>query len=227
MNILALDTTHEVMGICIKTENGRTTSFCGDFGLQHSTRLMPCINELLEKMELKPVDLNLIVCAIGPGSFTGLRIGLSTAKGLAMGLNCPLVGVSSLETLAFPYSFFEGTVVPVIDARKKRIFTAFFRKGDRLCPDRDLTPPDLVRELKAHNRVLLTGPMAKEFHLLYPEAERTPPGGDLAAPAALAELGLRKFKASGGDGDTLTPLYLRQSEAELKRAGQEKSVNYG
>lgn len=219
MNILAIDTATEAMGIALRRANGQTLSLSVTRGYQHATGLLPWIEQILEKGEVPVKELDLIACSIGPGSFTGLRIGLSTAKGLASGTGCPIVGIDTLEAMAYPYRFFTGLIVPVIDAKKKRFYSAFFSEGERITKDMDISADDLKKQLCSHDNVLLTGPGADKIY--NPEEHfMLDPRHNLASPVGLIELGKKKFEKSDSDGDALSPIYLRKSEAEISLYGE-------
>lgn len=106
MKILSIDTSSNVCGVAILENTNLICKLDTNTGRTHSENLMPMIDEALKKSESKPSDINLIVCDIGPGSFTGIRIGIATAKAFSDSLSIPCVGVSSLETLAFGMMFF-------------------------------------------------------------------------------------------------------------------------
>jgi len=117
VNVLAIDTATATLGLSLKTGSESHTLLL-QAGLKHSEKLMPSIQALLLEAELDREELELIACSIGPGSFTGIRIGLATAKGLAQGVqalgtSCRLIGVSTLDGLARRFRRFEGTVVAV------------------------------------------------------------------------------------------------------------------
>ncbi len=102
-----------------------------DTGRHHEETLMPAVDTLLRFSKLSPKDLDLVGCPSGPGPFTGLRIGMATAKGIARGAACALKTVPSLEFLATGREHWPGIVVPIIDARKKRVYAAAFKNGDQ------------------------------------------------------------------------------------------------
>jgi tRNA threonylcarbamoyladenosine biosynthesis protein TsaB len=128
MRILALDTSDQVLSVALDTENG---VFCAeiDAGTRHSELLMECIDGLFKTAGLAPRELDLVACMKGPGSFTGLRIGYATAKGLCMALGIRLAAVPTLDCLAYALSIWPGIVIPAIDAKKGCFFSSFYRGG--------------------------------------------------------------------------------------------------
>ncbi len=197
----------------------------------HSERLMPSIHNLFEEASLKISDLRGIALGLGPGSFTGLRIGASTVKGLAYALKIPVVGVSTLEALAGNVPYHSSVICPVLDARKKEVYAALFQGDEggtirRQSADWVLSPEDLCRRISG--RTLFLGNGAEGYgevlrKNLGPLALFAPP--ELSLPRALnvAGLALPKFRT----GQTLdlfsfTPIYIRRSEAEIHYEAKEK-----
>ena len=223
MNILAIDTSTEVLGICLITKEHQVLSLSFKIGFKHSTLLVPWIEKLFKQAGILPSRLDLIVCSKGPGSFTGLRIGLSTAKGLAYGAGCPLVCISSLDAIAFGLKEYQGVVVPVIDARKNRFYSAFYKDGRRITGYFDITKEALLNNCRTYNRVLLTGPGANIiFHSIsIPNKNRIiklDPGCALLHPFFLLKAGREKYVLNKqGDPDSIGPLYVRKSEAEIQQ----------
>jgi tRNA threonylcarbamoyladenosine biosynthesis protein TsaB len=217
VRILSIDTATEVLALCIDDGAARA-SLALRRGLQHSPALLPLADRLLTEMGITARDLELVVCSVGPGSFTGIRIGLATAKGIAFATGCPLVGVSTLEALALPWSCFDGDVWPVIDARKGRWYAACFRAGQRTTGYLDLAPADLVARVAAGRpRVLLAGPDAPRFASGFAGPSLAGvPVTDLFDPAAVLVAGRARFASEGALPESLAPLYLRQSEAEIE-----------
>ena len=215
MTALALDTATEVLSVALKTEEGlaETTIVAG---MKASEYLMPAIDGLVGLARV-PRRFDLVVCMRGPGSFTGLRIGMATAKGLAAGSGGSLVAVPTLEAIAFGLSFFDGVVVPVIDARKHRLYAALFQGGKRLTDDMDIPPSGLAAAIEAYDRVLLTGPAAPLFaeSLRGRSGWTIDPGYRAGHAGSLIRLGLDRFERYGGEPDDTGPTYLRSSEAEL------------
>ncbi len=230
MNILALDTSTENLGIALKTERGQMT-FTLKMGLRHSVTLLPWIDKLLKEANISPDNLNLIVCAIGPGSFTGLRIGLSTAKGMAMGSGASIIGIPTLDFMANHFDFFDGYVIPVINAKKQRFYSAVYTNGTRESEYLDIPRETFNKYIKKSRKTLLTGPSGYTIYNFfkenYPSMRNfifySPPL--LPSPLSLLELGEKKYNINGGDKiDQLIPLYLRKSEAEIKKFGESKNV---
>jgi tRNA threonylcarbamoyladenosine biosynthesis protein TsaB len=129
---------------------------------------MDSIDMLLRRADLKAEDLNGIVCMGGPGSFTGLRIGFSLAKGLAYALGIPFAAIPTLDCMAWPFSAVPGIVAPVLDAKKGAFFCALYRDGKRLCPDMDITPREIAAVISAHPSPENSG--AKQTTLIGPGA---------------------------------------------------------
>jgi tRNA threonylcarbamoyladenosine biosynthesis protein TsaB len=212
VKILALDTATEVLAIA--ADNGAArASLALRRGLQHSPALLPLADRLLAELGFSAADLDLVICSVGPGSFTGIRIGLATAQGIAFATGCPVVGVSTLDALALPWDSFPGDVWAVIDARKGRWYAAGYRDGWRFTDYLDLAPADLRARIGAGGaRIILAGPDAPRFAEGLPGASAT----DLFDPAAVLRAGRNRYEAEGADPRSLAPLYLRQSEAEIE-----------
>jgi tRNA threonylcarbamoyladenosine biosynthesis protein TsaB len=217
--------------VTLSTTDGRCFTVIQRAGLRHAVSLAPTVARLLADAGIGATDLGLIVCCVGPGSFTGVRIGMATAKGLALGARCHLQGVPSLDALAHRFSFFGGAVVPTVDAKKGRVYAALYRAGARVSEYLDLEPDALARRVAAtEDALLVTGPHARPFHdllaQLLPERrarlvlDPLPVGTD---PQALLALGLASYRRRGPDPEPLEPLYLRPSEAELAGSGSRRS----
>lgn len=127
MNTLAIDTSNQVLGVAIMQKNNLIAEMMTNINKDHSSRLMPAIVDIMEKVEMTPEQLDKIIVANGPGSYTGTRIGVTTAKTLAWSLDIPIYTVSSLEALAYNGSFFNGYICPFFDARRKTVFTGLYK----------------------------------------------------------------------------------------------------
>ena len=242
MNILAIDTSTEVLGLCLYAEEHISTVTVKR-GLKHSNKLLPWIQCVMNDNDLHFQDLDLMVYALGPGSFTGLRIGLSTLKGISFGSGCPLVGIPTLDSLAARFAFYNGLVLPIYDARKHRYYTAIYHQGNRISDYQDIDIPSL-RQLIQHTRthfmnpreeapgkIIFTGPDAssavQELQSVDGVGMEVDTGCLGSDPLSLMNLGKEHFFAYGAAPDTITPMYIRRSEAETIRCKNKQSVADG
>jgi tRNA threonylcarbamoyladenosine biosynthesis protein TsaB len=153
---LAIDTATESLGLCLES-GGQRRTHVAEVGLRHSEGLLPAVQWLFEQAGIDPGRLDLVVCCTGPGSFTGIRIGLATARGLSFGAGAALIGVTNLEALAFRFRRFPGVVVPVLPALRRNYYAALFRHGERVGEYLALSLEELAALLRPHPRALLTG----------------------------------------------------------------------
>ena len=156
MNLLAIDSACSILSIAVSREE-EIFYYETEAGMKHSELVMGIINAQMEKTRLKPADLNGILCMGGPGSFTGLRIGFSIAKGLALTLNIPFVPVPTLECIAYRTA---GLTIPVIQARKDAFFFALFENGVRVTEDTDGDVNQISSVLRENEKITITGPAA-------------------------------------------------------------------
>ena len=213
MNVLALDTATEAAAIALRAGD-RLYARVAREGLRHAQTLVPQIEQLLAQAAIAGAALDLVVVGIGPGSFTGLRIAIATARGLARGASCALVGVPTLDVLARPLRAWPGLVVPVIDAKKDRVYAASYRGGDRVSEFLDVAAADLGAAVGG-GPALLTGPFAAEAARRAGLAAWTLDlSHGVPDPVALLELG--EAACARGEGADPAPVYLRKSEAEYK-----------
>ena len=222
MNVLAIDTATETLGVCLKTAD-KILSISFRIGLTHSKNLLPIISRLYKYAGISPRDTKMVVCSVGPGSFTGIRIGLATAKGIAHGCGCQLIGVPYLDTAADRLSFFDGVVIPLVDAKKGRYYTAFYKKGKRFSDYLDISPDILIKKIDDLDRVLLTGPDAPNWEKRIKENALDTMvsidyGFSSSDPYSLLLLGMKMAQTDEKDQYT-HPIYLRKSEAEIKLGG--------
>lgn len=177
------------------------------------------------------MDVDCFAAAVGPGSFTGVRIGVATAKALAQAANKPCVAVSTLHALAFNNMTFSGVVCPILDARRGQVYNALFQGGKtltRLCDDRAIAMEELLAELKENESdILFCGDGTFAFREMIEEilgdrAVFAPRMQNLNLAAAVAELALLGEGTTVAYGD-LVPQYLRLSQAERERLEKEGS----
>jgi tRNA threonylcarbamoyladenosine biosynthesis protein TsaB len=171
MKLLAIETAASILSVAVTNEE---EIFIGETeaGTRHSELVMDLIDSQLKKAGILPEDLNGILCMRGPGSFTGLRIGYSIAKGLALSLSIPFTPVPTLECIVNNEQFKQGITLAVIEARKNAYFYAFFKDGLRLTEDRDSNLPQITDEIMRYvknEKIILTGYGSKTLYESLPE----------------------------------------------------------
>ena len=235
MLILAFETSAKAASVALTDGEKLLGESYQNTGLTHSQTLMPMAQDLLKSCGYTPAQVEAVAVAAGPGSFTGIRIGVAAAKGFAWGKELPCYGVSTLEAMALNLGIWDGFVVPVMDARRSQVYTATFlaEKGKltRLCEDRAISLEQLGEELKnCEKSVFLVGDGS---NLCYNTLKDTvpelvlPPEHRMHQRAAGVALAAAKMIAAGlpGNGAELTPNYLRLSQAERERMERENKKN--
>lgn len=216
MNVLSIDTATEVCGIGLLIDSSAWFESVRKAGLKHSETVMEGVRTILDDASMEISSVQLVVCSAGPGSFTGLRIGMATAKGIAAGLNIPLVSVPSLDAIAYRLRWASETVVPVLDARKKRLYTAAFRNGEKIREDTDLDLKNLDGFLDDLKPLVLTGPGVEiAIPNCHDPDSFSVDHGNIGWNRAYVELGIERFHTYGPDKHDAGPEYLRKSDAEL------------
>ena len=223
MMILALESSAAACSAALCRDGELVAQSYQNSGLTHSRTLLPMAEGLLKNTEMSLDMVDLFSVAHGPGSFTGIRIGVSTVKGLAWASDKPCIGVSTLEAMAWHGLAHGGYICPVMDARRSQVYNALFKIEDgkplRLCQDRALALPLLAEELKElDNPVFLVGDGAELTaaflreqglpHILAPENLRWQSAWGVAMAA---------MDKAPGSSQELLPVYLRLSQAERER----------
>lgn len=234
MNILAIDTSNQVLGVALLNDEQVIGEVVTNLAKNHSVRLMPAIDNLMREVAMTPDQLDKIIVARGPGSYTGVRIGLTTAKALAWSLNIPIVGVSSLEILAYQGKFFNGLICPFFDARRGLVFAGVYQwtngKLNAVYVEGNMLMEELLRKLaKEKKEVLFLSPDIS----IYKDSINSILGGlsvipegpyHLAKPSNMVLAGIDRVP---DNTHGLTPNYLRLAEAEAnwKKAQEGKMKN--
>ena len=217
MNILAFDTATETLAVAAARGDEWVAHSCKG-GLKHAALLAPLIERVTGELGVRVADVDLVAAGIGPGSFTGVRIGVATAKGIAAAGRARLAGVCGLDTMAWDQRHAGGLVVPLIDARKRRFYAACYRAGRRVGPYLDQAPAELADTVRATTAagepVLLTGPAAAQFAAAAVVPADWQVDRRRAQIPVLAMLELAGANTVAAVAE-LKPLYLRRSEAEL------------
>jgi tRNA threonylcarbamoyladenosine biosynthesis protein TsaB len=224
MIILGIETATPQVGCALGGVEGVLASFHSARDRRHAETLTPAIEFLCKQSRIDIKEVSVVAVDIGPGLFTGLRVGIATAKAVAQALRVPMIGLSSLDLLAFPLRHCNKVVVPVIDARRGEVFTAMYRQvpgGVQRVGDFALTSPqDLASEIQARNEdCVLVGDGAMRYRDVFLDARHGEIGGaGLAHPSAAALVELAHPKALREEFVQpweLEPLYLRKSDAEI------------
>lgn len=223
MLILAFESSAKSASVALVKDGALLSQYSQCSALTHSRTLLPMAEDMLKNAEIKLSEVDLIAVAHGPGSFTGIRIGVSTVKGLSWAADKPCVGVSTLEAMAWHGLMAGGYVCPVMDARRQQVYNALFKiedgKPQRITDDRPIALSQLADEVRALGApVLLVGDGAALTEKFFREN---------SVPCRIAPENLRWQSAWGvamaasdkqpGTSETLLPVYLRLSQAERER----------
>lgn len=231
MKVLAIDTSNFTLGIALIDGNQVIGEYITNLKKNHSVRVMPAIETLLKDCDTQPKELDKIVVAKGPGSYTGVRIGVTIAKTLAWTLNIPLSGVSSLEALAANGRYFNGFISPLFDARRGQLYTGLYEYKDEqltiILEDCNILGTEWAYRLKERNRPVLFVGQDVEIH----REAISQILGDLAVfapnqlfnprPSELAFIGKDKMEE---DIHHFVPNYVRMAEAEAKWLEQQSNT---
>lgn len=232
MKILAFETSAKAASVALMDEARLLGQSYQNTGLTHSQTLLTMVEDLMKTCGCTAGDITAVAVAAGPGSFTGVRIGVAAAKGFAWGSQIPCYGVSTLEAMARSLGVYSGIVCPVMDARRSQVYNALFRmelgKCTRIAPDRAISLADLGAELQnfsepvflvgdgsilCYNSLLERVPclVCPAEHRMHQKAD----GVALCAREAIA-------RGEAGNAESLAPNYLRLSQAERERLEKEK-----
>ena len=232
MLILAFESSAKAASAALVKDGKLLSQYSQCSGLTHSRTLLPMGEDMLKNAELKLSDVDLIAVAHGPGSFTGIRIGVSMVKGLAWAADKACVGVSTLEALAWHGVAAGGYVCPVMDARRNQVYNAIFKIEDgrpvRVTEDRPIALEELAEEIKAIGApMFLVGDGAELTykHLTEKGLACTVAPENLRWQSAWG-VAMAATDKEAGDADSLLPVYLRLSQAERERNERlEKEAN--
>ncbi len=239
MLILALDSTAQTGSVALCDDERLIAEYTVNTGNTHSETLLPMVETVLRSTGHKAQDVDLFACTAGPGSFTGVRIGAATVKGLAFGRGKPCIGVSTLQALAYNGMLLDGILCPCMNARRSQVYNALFTVREnrlvRLCEDRALPITELGQELAAcpayaGQTVRLIGDGAKMTNDAWMSAGIIPPERVCCLPEnllcpngySIAQVARVLWQAGVCTTDAqLTPVYLRMSQAERTRVEAE------
>lgn len=224
MKLLSLETSAKAVSTAV-VENGEVLAYAYQCsGLTHSRTLMPMVEDMLQNAELSLDAIDALAVAAGPGSFTGLRIGVSALKGLAWAKELPCFGVSTLEAMAQNLAHTDALLICAMDARRNQVYNALFEaKGGsltRLCPDRAIGLDELIAELAGDTRKKIV--LGDGGRLCCAALQKAGVACALAPLPMLHQnavgVALAAERLSPVSGAELQPVYLRVSQAERERA---------
>ena len=229
MLTLAFESSAKAASVALLQDGSLISQYSQCSGLTHSRTLLPMAEDLLKNAELTLADIDLFAVAHGPGSFTGIRIGVSTVKGLSWACDKPCVGVSTLESMAWHGLAAGGLICPVMDARRQQVYNALFQiregKPVRLTEDRPLSLAELGEELRSLDGIPFLVGDGAALTARFLEKEGLP---FRMAPENLLwqsawGVGMAALDKTPGDSQSLLPVYLRLSQAERERQERMKT----
>jgi len=228
MIILGIETSTRTGSVAIAEEEEIIAEYTLNIKETHTSRLMPAIDHILKDAHLTIQQMDAVAVSLGPGSFTGLRIGVATAKGLCLALRKPLIGIPTLDAFAHNICYTSHLICPLLDARRGEVYTALYRwrlpvgrhELEKLTGDMVLPLEELLSKINVPT--IFVGDVFDGYRSLVEKAipgkaSFAPPYSSLPRAANVAVLGLRKLK-SGEETDLqdIEPLYVRRPEAEVK-----------
>lgn len=225
MKVLAVDTSSIVASVALLDEDKLLGEYTINHKRTHSETILPMIKELLDSCEVSTKEVDVFAASIGPGSFTGLRIGVATIKALAHTVDKPVVGIKSIESMAYNLYGCNNLIVPMMDARRNRVYTGMYKwKDDKfeVIKDQDVIDVDeLLEELHSKNEsIMFSGDGCKVYkdkiiEKLGDKAILVPSYENMAKASSIAQMALEKAKNNEVESYfDLVPDYLRKSQAE-------------
>ena len=218
MKILAVDTSSEICSVAILENDNVIVENSLNDGKTHSENLMTIMENTLEENKIKLSDIDLIACSVGPGSFTGIRIGVSSIKAIAEVLDVPVAAVTSLEALAKNVELKDVTIVSLIDAKNDQVYAGIFddeyNKKEEYIADSIYT---VIERVKGYDNVIFVGIAAVKYkELLDSNFENVVVAeNNLQSASSVGKIGYKKHKEKDlTSADTIMPMYLRKSQAE-------------
>lgn len=232
MIILGIETSTEQVGCAIGGNEGVLASFTAARGRRHAETLTPAIQFVCAQAQIQMKQVSAVAVGVGPGLFTGLRVGVATAKAIALALRVPMIGLPSLDLLAFPVRHSPRLIVPVIDAKRGEVFTASYRHVQggvqRMSPYEVMTPENLASELAARaDDCLLIGDGALRYADTFngnDQIEVGTVGSAFPSARALVELAQpRAVREEFVQPVEIEPLYLRKADAAINWTHRESA----
>ena len=239
MKILGMDTATDLCSVALMEDGHLLCEYRVKTGFLHDEHLLVLVDRALKDLKLELADLDGLALTIGPGSFTGLRVAMSTVKGLLTGINKPVVTISTLEALAWNLPMVPYPICTLLDAKKQEVYAALFTFEEsgqlkRLMDDQVISPAILLERLSS--RTIFIGEGAQRYRDLIIKrlghhAWFAPPSQQFPMASVVAQIGLERLRQGQiVDVRTLTPNYLRRSDAEVnleKRLKERSGLSHG
>lgn len=218
MKILGIDTSTASLSIALMVDGVLKYELNQNHALTHSERLMPYIATMMEAIGSSMEEIDRFACTVGPGSFTGVRIGVSVANAFSLALNKEVVGISTLEAMAYSHRFCEDVILATTDAQRGNFYASFYKRDEKtsgnlkaLSEEAVLSVKDMEEIIAQYPRVILTGDAVKLWEEVPANVVKAP--CDLCFPRASCICLLSLSKKGQG---YIEPVYLRKSQAELQ-----------
>lgn len=236
MRILALDSSGLVASVALLDDNGLIAEYTVNYKKTHSQTLLPMLDEIVKMTETDLKKVDAIAVSGGPGSFTGLRIGAATAKGLGLALDKPLIHVPTVDAMAYRLYGYDGLICPIMDARRSQVYTGIYRFANGIFqviePQMAVKVAELTKKLDAyHSRVCFLGDGVEAYadqidELLETEHQYAPAHLNRQSAASVGRLAMEYYK----EGKTESaadhkPEYLRKSQAEREREEKNGTIS--
>lgn len=228
MNILAIDTSSSVASAAVMSNGQVVGEYTVCNGKTHSQIIIPLISDMLDKSGISIKDIDVFATSLGPGSFTGLRIGVATIKSFAQAMNKNIIGISALQGLCANVASVKDVVVcPVIDARRGNVYNALYKNGIELQHDRLVSLDEVLNEVADEKTLFLGDGITKHrekiIDVLGDKAQFVPANNALQRASSIAYLA--NLRAEDNDFDnlySLEPIYVRASQAERELNGEKE-----
>lgn len=216
MNLLIIDTSSSLWQFLLKTKDRKTLSFhFSSQEISNASILTTAVNFIINAAQLEIKDIHLIVGSLGPGSFTGLRVGMSFIKGLSSGWNIPFIFINTLDALAFSQNT-NSKILCVLDGRKSKIYAALYKNFEKISPYWDITFENIIDNISLWTKkedLLLVGNKAEEIKDVCPFSRISVATSPLSTLKGLEILGKKEYLKRGSDPIGMNLFYLRDSDA--------------
>ena len=225
MKLLAIDTTGQTASVAVLEYDTLLAEYTINYHMTHSQTIMPMTEQICNMIKLNKNEIDYIACSCGPGSFTGLRIGAATAKGLALGLDISVVAVPTLDALAYNIFDTSAVICPIMDARRQQVYTAFYQWNEgefcRITEYDALPIQSVIEKAKAYQKKVVflgDGVAVKELLLQQKNFVLSPIHSNLQRAASVGVLAMKQIaKGDVIKGSELELIYLRKPQAERER----------